>query len=260
MASVNVGIDFNLLDVRAHFEEQRLRVLDSILDNDVPAALANGQANGFPTDEDEYTLLLRNRGATRKRKLKTINARKLKIGTKGAPLEFKFVSGATSHETVIEAAIRAEEMLRARVPIGGPYSEPSKQNKPRYWKNITLYVGDDLGTLISVTPQTLRNWNFKENDRVFLGSPVPHAAIIEHGFYFGYYQTQRLDQGILVHIKRKIERQFRGKISIRFRYSRVRGEKGVGTMPVIEFGLLGQFATGDQNPGTGRRRKSRNFK
>lgn len=262
MVGVSLDFGFDTIAARAHFQDQITNVMESILTKDIPAALANAQTKGFPKDKENYTLLLRNKSSEKRRDLSTIQAWRLKVGSAANPLLFRFVADSSNYDDVVKATLAAELQALARAPVGGPYSEPSKQGKKAFWENITIFVGTAEGYLVSVAPERLKTWKFKTNDRVYVGSIVAHAAIIEHGFYSRYYETQRLDGGIMLYVARSIRKQFRN-VACRFRYINISGSRGRGTIPVIEIGLLGAFAPKDTLPGSTQKRRqrgARNFK
>lgn len=256
MVGINVDFTFDFQGVENDINRQIDDVLQSVVKVDLPRILANAQANGFPVDTDMYSLLVTTKGKTRRRQLKTLNTRYLDIGKKGNPLEFRFVAEGQDYEEVIKAAYSALQAAIDRAPVGGPYSEPSKQGKEKYIDNITILVGDGDFTVTPIQSGALRNFPFEEGDRVYIAGLAPHSAIIEHGFFTRKYETRDLGGGILYYVKKVIAKQYKN-VAIRFRYISFAGHKGRGTVPVIEIGILGSFATADTLPSQTSRRLNR---
>lgn len=243
MADVRIEAELDLSDVKRDIDQQVETILQDVVKRVVPEALREAQRDGFPEDEDDYVLLLRNRGRESRRKLASINTRYLKIGTKRSPLEFKFVSTSGGFASIVPIAIKAYLMARKRAP----YDEGD------YLQNLGLFVGDSRYQ-VAVTIAQLRTFKFASTDSIFIASPVPYASTIEAGFYKGYYQDQTRSGGIMLHATRSLRKLFGSKAAIRHRYISMYVKYQV---PVIEIAPLGAFASNDVLPGKAESRRRR---
>lgn len=245
---IDVGASFDLKRFTTGLQSQIDSVLNNVLKVDVPNALKRAQAQGFPTDPNQYTLILRNRGKETRRQLKTIQAKFLRVGTQRSPLSFTFSdSSQVDIDLLAKAARIAWERAVNRAPI----------RSGTYRNALDIYLGD----LQSRRLLTRRlSDDYRSGESVFIMSPVAYASVIEHGFYKKFYETQRLTGGILLNVTRAIRRIYGGQLAIRLIY--VSGDRagkgnGYGTFPAIEIGPKGSFAAVDTLPGTNKRRRRR---
>lgn len=227
-------------DFAKRLEQDIFDIKKLVVDKDVPQFLKRmQQQENFPTDPDDYTLFLRNRGRETKRKLQTIRPQYLKIGTKTTPLSFRFVAN-TSSEEALEAVKYAYSLARKRAPVRtGEYFD-------------SIVTSTRAGNF---EPRSARASDFSDDTRFYVSSATAYSAIIEAGFYTKYYKTERLPQGIFYWVTLQVRKKFGNKISIRFFY--LSGSGGRGTWPVIEIGRAGLFAGRDKRPGKAARRRRR---
>lgn len=242
MNSVQLTAELDLADVKADIDRQMLDIMDQIVHRDIPAILRDEQNNGFPTNENDYDLILRNRGREAKRKLSTINARYLKVGSIRSPLEFKFISKGGGMQDAIAAAITAMEVARRRAPY----------DSGRYIESLGWFIYSGSAH-IAVTSKTMQTFDYNDSDTIYITAPLPYSTTIERGFHSGYYADQTRKGGILIWVARKIRREYGSRVAIRFRYTKLLGD----IVPAIEIGRLGQFPSNDYRVRTkkGRRRR-----
>lgn len=243
MSGLDIKVDLDLKDVRDDIDLQVNNILTSVLRNDIPAILRAEQQQGFPTDPEDYTLILRNRGREARRQLSTIQPQYLKLGSARSPLEFTFTSKGGGFEQAVSAAIIAFEMIRRRAPV----------DEGHYLESLGFFVAGG-GREIALARRSLLTFDFKDEDSIYIGSTVPYSTTIEKGFYKGYYEDQTRKGGILYWVTRQIRKQYGDRVAIRFKYTKSFGV----IMPVIEFGRKGDFLSKDwrvTDSGRGRRRR-----
>jgi hypothetical protein len=237
--SVGIEVKFDLSDVKKDLDAQINDIFRKVLQDDIPRILRDHDLE----DPDSYTLLLKNRGATRRRQLRTIRPEYLKLGN-GQP-EFKFVTGEGNYEQAIEAAAEALQMAVRRAPYrSGDYA-----------RHLGYFVGGG-NIFTQMSTYGLRKYPFQEGDSIFITSPVKYASVIEAGFFRGYYETQDLKGGILHYVAKDIAGRFGNRVAVSFEYRSING----GTFPVIRIGPLGSFSPRFDRPGSAaakRRRRQR---
>ena len=118
----------------------------------------------------------------------------------------------------------AYSQARARAPVrSGSY------------KNNIL-IGSESGTSINADPGSM------PRDTVFfVGAAEAYSAIIEWGFFSGYYKTGSRPDGIMYHAAKLTEKKFGNEISIRFSYP--------GGNPAIFIAAAGILVEGFARPG-----------
>lgn len=245
---IDVGADFNIRTFSDNLKAQIDAALNGVLKVDVPAALRSAQAKGFPLDPNDYALLLRNRGKESRRKLSTVQAKYLTIGTARSPLSFTFVA---KHEVDVELLAKVALLTLERAFKRSPV------RSGQYRRELDIYVGglQTRRRLFGKLTDT-----YKSGESVFIMSPVAYASIIEHGFYKKYYVSRKRNGGILINVARAIRRIYGDRLAIRFIYvsATKRGFEdlgaGYGTFPAIQIGVKGSFAAVDTLPGTNKRR------
>ena len=179
---------------------------------------------GFPKEPDQYQLFLKNRGSEKRRQLSTIKPSYLRI-----PFAFRFVAYG-SMEDVVAAVRFALEQARARAPVrSGAYKG-------------SIGIWSNNGSNIRSPPEKI------PIDTIFgIGPNVdPYDAIIEWGFFSGYYKTGSRPDGIFYHAAKLTDKKFGDNISIRFLY--------INGSPSIEIAAAGQFPDTFRRPGSDRSR------
>ena len=237
--SVQVNVDFDLSDVKADLDAQINTIFTSVLNNDIPRILKENDLE----DPESYTLLLKNRGQTRRRQLRTIRPKYLKLG-KDQPT-FTFVAGEGNFEGAIEAAAAALRMAVRRAPY----------RTGKYSSNLGYFVGGG-NVFTQMSTYGLRQYEFKQGDSIYITSPVKYASMLEAGFFSGYYKTEDLRGGILYQVAKDIAGRMGNRVAVSFEYRSING----GTFPAIRIGPLGSFSPRFDRPGSAaskRRRRGR---
>lgn len=233
--SVSVGGKIEIADVKKDLDKQIDGIFFNILTKNIPAVLKKHNIE----DPKSYTLLLKNRGSTRRRQLDTIRPMYLKIGT-GQP-RFDFVVGEGSYQITAEIAVQAYNLAARRAP----------HRTGNYINNLTYFVINGAYS-VQMSWFGLKNYPFKKGDMIAVTSAVAYASVIEAGFYKRYYATENLPGGILHKVAKDIFKKDGEKVAVSFRYLRLDG----GTFPCIVLAPLGQFAPTFTAPGSHQRRQS----
>lgn len=204
-------------------EKDLFDIKSSIIYKDVPRILAAEQAKGFPEDEDSYQVFLKNRGSTSRRQLSTIKPQYLRI-----PFSLRFVAFGNM-EDVVQAVLFAYQQARARAPSrSGSYKG-------------SIVIGSDNGTSINASPDSM-----DPRTVFYVAAGEVYSAIIEWGFYSGYYKTGSRPDGIMYHAAKLTERKFGNAVAIQYKYP--------GGTPAIFIAAAGVIAESFRRPGTDRRR------
>ena len=236
MAKIGLDIRFDMTDVKADLDAQINSVFTKVLNTDIPRILKKHDLE----DPDSYTLLLRNRGQTKRRQLKTIRPKFLKLG-RNQP-EFKFVAGGGNFEFAIEVALEAFQAVVRRAPY----------RSGEYMRNLSMYAGTGA-KMIRMSTLGLRRYAFSEGESIFISSEVAYASTIEAGFYKGTYNTQDLPGGILHAVAKDIAARQGNRVAVSFEYRALGG----GTFPFIRIGPLGSFSPRFARPGAHAARQAR---
>lgn len=217
--------------------------------NDANAVITREQNAGrFPTDPDSYVLFLRNRGSERrvvknKEDVRLINESFLRI-----PFGLRWVEDTQGSEQEYLAmkavALVAYHWIRRRAPV----------LKGWYKESVSVWLN---GQKISI--EYLRTVKLKKNDLLFVAPDVAYGAVIEHGFYSGYYEN-KIPGGIVRPFAKYARSKSGDEAAVRFVYINPSASLGrkYGTLPAIEIGLPGSFNQTDSKPGgrgKGRRRR-----
>ncbi len=233
--SVSIAGKIEIADVKKDLDKQIEGIFSNILTKNIPAILKKHDIQ----DPKSYTLLLKNRGSTRRRQLETIKPVYLKIGT-GQP-RFDFVVGEGSYQTTAEVAVNAYNLAVRRAP----------HRTGNYINNLTYFVISGAYS-VKMSWFGLKNYQYKKGDTIVITSTVPYASVIEAGFYKRYYNTEDLPGGILHKVAKDIYKNDGDKVAVSFRYMKLEG----GTLPCIVLAPLGQFAPTFTAPGSYQRRTS----
>lgn len=242
MSGVDIKAELDLRDVKDDIDKQVNDILWNVLSKDIPAILRQEK---FPLKEDEYTLILRNRGKEAIRKLSTIRTSYLRLGSERSPLQFTFVEKSGNYEPVVAAAIIAYEDLIRRAPY----------DSGKFIENIGYFVSSGSSD-IAITRSRMKVFEYKEGDTILITSPIEYARTIERGFYSKYYHRDmpqlQLPGGIFAWAAKRLRKRYGDKAAIRFRYTKLFGL----IVPAIEIGPLGLFAAKDYRVvGNARRRR-----
>ena len=219
---------------------KQLAAVRRLIVKDARRALKAGESKGFPQDPDDYTLYLTNAGRRSKRKLSTVNPDYLKIGTAARPLEFLFTAQG-GLEDAKRAAADAMRIVRERAP----------------WRTGNYIVGIKIFANGSeTTAAKILTTDLDKGAEIVIAATAPYSTIIEAGFYRGYYETQRLRQGIMYWTTQQVRASYGAKISIKFGYLSLGG----GTVPAITIAAPGQFYGADAKPGSWASKKARRLR
>lgn len=236
MGDVDISFAFDFNEVKKDLDRQVDSIFKKVLSNDIPKVLAKHDLE----DPDSYTLLLRNRGRTMRRKLSTIRSEYLKLG-KDQP-EFRFVVGEGDTKLIKKYAV---DMFRAAV-------KRAPWDSGKYAGGMSYYVGS-RNALIQMSSYGLSRYPLEAGESIYITSDVAYAASLEAGFFKKYYQTRDLPGGILYFIARQFSKTLGNQIAISFEYISLNG----GAFPAIRIGTLGSFSPRLTRPGSSKRRKEK---
>ena len=234
MGDVDISFAFDFNEVKKDLDKQLDSIFKKVLSTDIPKVLAKHDLE----DPDSYTLLLRNRGRTVRRKLSTIRSEYLRLG-KDQP-EFRFVVGQGDSKLIKKYAVQMFQAAVRRAPA----------RTGKYVGGMSYYVGS-RNALIQMSSYGLSRYPLEAGESIYITSDVAYATALEAGFFKGYYQTQDLPGGILYFIARQFSKTLGNQIAISFEYINFNG----GTFPAIRIGTLGSFSPRLTRPGSSTRRR-----
>lgn len=205
--------------VLVDIEEDLLEIKTAIVKRDIPSILAAEQAAGFPEDPEDYQVFLKSRGKTTRRQLSTLRPDYLRIPFTVQIVPFGDMS------IVVDAVLFAYGQARARAPV----------KSGSYKGNIA--IGSDNGTSINADPESM-----DRRTVFYISAGEIYSAIIEWGFYSGYYKTGSRPDGIMYNAAKLTQKKFGNEISVQYKYP--------GGEPTIFIAAAGVLPEAFRRPGS----------